>query len=70
MYIIINFHMKSYQGWYLNMHFMIHSIQCEYITCLPGHDVKKLFTCSTQLGMTFILLINDNMSELSEFCHL
>ena len=28
----------------------------------PGPDVLKLFSCSTQLGMQFILLINVKMS--------
>ena len=59
-----------YQGCKLNMYFMIHCKQCEYITCLPAPDVIKLFTSSTKLGMEFILLINDNMSKLFAFCHL
>ena len=32
--------------------------------CLPGPEVIKLFSCSTQLSMKFILLINVKMPTI------
>ena len=37
------------------------SISSEFVEPLPGPEVIKLFPCSTQLSMTFFLLINVKM---------
>ena len=33
----------------------------------PGPEVIKLFSCSTQLSMTFLVLINDEIVDISTF---
>ena len=43
--------------------------QCNAVIILPtmpGHEVIKLFSCSTQLSTKFILLINVKMPTISE----
>ena len=35
-----------------------------FITLRPAHEVLKLFPCSTQLSMKFILLINVKMPTI------
>ena len=34
------------------------------LQCKPGHEVIKLFACSTQLSMKFVLLINVKMPTI------
>ena len=37
---------------------------------LPGPEIIKLFTCSTQLSMKFEMLISIKISRNSGFCRL
>ena len=44
--------------------FLIFHDEPEMLTSLPGPEVIKLFSCSTQLSMTFFLLINVKMPTI------
>ena len=43
---------------------IINAISIGYISVMPGPEVIKLFSCSTQLSMKFSLLINMKMPTI------
>ena len=44
-----------------------YDLSCQNIFNTPGLDVIKLFSCSTQLSMKFILLIKTTILKSNEF---
>ena len=46
----------------ISLFFVFEGRCCVLIASVPGPEVIKLFSCSTQLSMKFILLINIKMT--------